>query len=169
MVRRMLFALTTLALVFGTASHAWAQLPKGYDLRFGWNGSVTESAHQDDFFFGVSRGFHQTSKGYLSAGGEIRIGHEFDFGGVQKYLGFVRYTDEKSLKWPCFINFYGGVEHFSGDTVGYLEPAAGMVFPWGWRDLKLFGQIALPIHLYSGNVEAGFGGQVGFTMPFMNK
>jgi hypothetical protein len=28
---------------------------------------------------------------------------------------------------------------------------------------------ALPIHLYSGNAEAGFGGQVGFTMPFMNK
>jgi hypothetical protein len=101
---------------------------KGYDPRFGWNGSVTESAHQDDFF-GMSMGFHQTSKGYLSAGGEVRIGHEFDFGGVQKYLGFVRYTDEKSFKWSYFVNFYGGIEHFSDDTVVYPEPAAGVVFP----------------------------------------
>ena len=43
------------------------------------------------------------------------------------------------------------------------------IYTWGWHDMKLFGQIAMPIHLYTGNAEVGFDGQVGFTLPFMNK
>jgi hypothetical protein len=50
-----------------------------------------------------------------------------------------------------------------------MEPAAGLIFPWGFKDYKLYGQIGIPIHFFDGNTEAGFGGQVGLTLPFLKK
>src|SRR5688572_1045748 len=109
MVRRMLFAVATFALIAGNASQAWAQvkLPPGWDARVSWGGSISESSHQDEGIFGVTLAFRPFRTGYFSAGGEVRIGYEYDYGGVQKYLGTFRYTNESRFKWPCYLDFYG--------------------------------------------------------------
>jgi hypothetical protein len=90
------------------ASKAWAQLPAGYSwsLKAGWNGSVTSSSHQDEGVFSGVRGFYDFRNGFFGAGGEVRFGHEMDFGGVQKYLGVFQYSDSKTFKWPCYVNLY---------------------------------------------------------------
>src|SRR4029450_5612466 len=109
MGRRMLIAVAVVAFVACGASKAWAQLPTGWNgwkAKAGWNGSVTESAHQDEGIFSLFMGFHEFGRGYFSAGGELRFGHESDYGGVQKYLGAFQYNDEKSFKWPWYTNLY---------------------------------------------------------------
>ena len=168
MVRRMLIALAVVAFLVGGASKAYAQvkLPVGWNAKVSWGGSVTESSHQDEGIFGMTMAFHPFMSGYLSAGGELRIGYEHDYGGVQKYLGTIRYQSDTKFKWPCFVDLYLGLEHFEGDSVFYMEPAAGLVFPWGFKDWRLFGQIGMPIHFYEGNTEVGFSGQVGFNFDF---
>lgn len=169
MGKRILIAVAAAAILAGSASTASAQLPPGWDgwkFKGGWNGSFTESAHQDEGAFSVFMGFHPFGKGYFSAGAELRIGYEFDFGGVQKYLGAVQYTDESTFKFPWYANVYAGLEHFPGDSAFYMEPAVGMVFPWGFKDFRLYGQVSVPMHFYSNSAEIGFGGQVGLTLPF---
>ena len=167
---RLFFAVATVALLTGFASRSFAQLPQDWNrwnAKAGWNGSVTESSHQDEGVGSLVMGFHAFGKGFLSAGGELRFGHEQDYGAVQKYLGAIQYNDPKSLKWPCFINLYAGLEHLSDINAFYMEPAAGVVFPWGFKDYKLYGQIGMPIHFFEGNTEVGFSGQVGLTLPFI--
>src|SRR5262245_46676182 len=169
MGRRMLIAVALMMMVTGGASKAWAQLPTDWNkwkLKAGWNGSFTESAHQDEGIFSLFMGFHPFGDGYLSAGAELRIGYEFDYGGIQKYLGAIQYNDESSFRWPWHVNVYAGLEHFTGDSAFYMEPAFGVTFPWGFKDYKLYGQVSMPIHFYSNNTEFGFGGQVGLTLPF---
>ena len=171
MGRRILVAVAMFAVVVGSASQASAQvaLPGGWNAKLSWGGSVTESSHQDEGIFGMTMAFHPFMSGYLSAGGEVRIGYEWDYGGVQKYLGTIRYQSDTAFKWPCFVDLNAGLEHFTGDSVFFLEPAAGLVFPWGFRDWKLFGQIGVPMHFYDGNTEIGFSGQVGFYFPLLKK
>ena len=168
MSRQVLMAVAVMAMVTASASRAYAQLPadwNGWKAKAGWNGSVTESSHQDEGIGSLFMGFYDFGHGYLSAGGELRFGHELDFGAVQKYLGAIQYNEVKAFKWPCYVNVYLGLEHFSGDSVFYMEPAAGVVFPWGFKNYKLYGQVSVPIHFFDGNTEAGFGGQVGLTLP----
>ena len=173
MGRRMLFAVVTFALIVGSASEASAQLKtEGWIGKVGWGGSIAESVHQDAGVFGLflpKDTIGTLGTGRYRVGGEIRIGYEYDYSAVQYYLGTFRYTNDTRFKWPCYIDLYAGAEHFSGDTIFYMEPAAGLVFPWGFREFRLYGQIGVPVHFYSGNTEVGFSGQVGFTFPFMNK
>jgi hypothetical protein len=171
MARRMLFAAGMFALIVGSASQASAQVkvPQGWDGKISWGGSIASSAHQDGVVFGFYKPVRSLGQGYYSVGGEVRIGYEYGYSGVQYYLGTFRYTNENLFKWPSYIDVYGGIEHFDGGTIGYFEPAAGLVFPWGFGDFRLIGQIGMPVHFYSGNAEVGFSGQVGFKFPFMNK
>src|SRR5436190_5840147 len=99
MGRRLFVAVATVAVVTGFASRAFAQLPSnwnGWNAKAGWNGSVTESSHQDEGVGSLFMGFHPLGSGFLSAGGELRFGGEHDYGGVQKYLGAIQYNDVKT-------------------------------------------------------------------------
>ena len=171
MVRRMLIACAVVAMLCGSASQAWAQgtVPPGWTAQAGWNGSFTQSSHQDEGVFGLTMGFHPWHNGYFALGGQVRIGYEFDYGGVQKYLGTARYYNDVTLKWPYFVDITAGLEHFTGGSNFYLEPAVGVVFPWGFGNFKLYGQVGMPMHFYDNNTEIGFGGQVGLTFPLGRK
>jgi len=161
MGRRLLITAAAFAMVLGVSTQAWAQ--KKYELRFGWTGNVGQSVHQDEGFFGLTRPVHNFGGWDIHVGGEVRFGYEYDWGGIQKYLGVVRFSkDDTVMKWPTFIDFHGGVEHFEGDTVGFIEPSAGLLLPWEIGRLRAFGQVGMPVHFYSGNAEVGFSGKFGF-------
>ena len=105
MVRRMLIGLAAFALVVGAASQASAQNWKvELPLHAGWNGSVTESSHQDEGVFGFVMNRGKLSKGSWGIGAEVRFGYEYDYSAEQKYLGLFRYENETTFKCRRLCN-----------------------------------------------------------------
>ena len=160
-------ALVGLALamsVAGSSTEAFAQTgtytPPRVGLYASWVPVKTVSVHEDNaevgVSFGISGGGHNPLNGLLS----LRVGHEWGGGTSTQVVGGLRIWSNR-FAWPSFIDIVGGVIHFTDSTHGYIEPGAGLLFPWNVAGHPLYGALTVPIIMFEGNTEVGIGARVG--------